>query len=264
MNETMSSVVVYDAQTGFGYFFLTLGFFNLLNGLCSFIPVPEAVLIYQDDFRTFRWRNLIISWCHAFIVGIWSLICLLLYFDEMWKDMVMFNNGPTYKLCCFTAGYFVYDMIDIVRNRRVLQKWDILIHHFAIILSAGYVIAYVQCIAYQVVGMLAEMNTTFLHARQLMYFAKVPRTNWLVRTNIAANLFTFLLFRFVPMTILFWGVTIDGHRVPFWYVSYYTACLVVLFGMNLILLYRLIRSDFFRGTKKIYPTSSSTPRPWKG
>lgn len=113
--------------------------------------------------------------------------------------------------------------------------------------------------------MLAELNTTFLHARQLMHFAKVPPSRWYVRYNTFANLLTFVLFRFVPMTILFWGVTFDGHRVPLWYVSYYTACLVVLFGMNIILLYRLIRSDFFRRTKKYNSTSSApTPRPWKG
>lgn len=100
-----------------------------------------------------------------------------------------------------------------------------------------------ECVGYQVLGMIAEINTTFLHARQLFHFAEMPRSHWLVKLNTYANFSTFVAFRFVPMAVLFWGVTFDGHRVPLWYVSYYTLCLVTLTVMNFILLYRLIRAD---------------------
>lgn len=68
----------------------------------------------------------------------------------MRQDMVAFVNWPTYGLCCFTTGtflivlhfplqyirpslgYFLYDAADIVLARRIMEKWDILLHHMTV------------------------------------------------------------------------------------------------------------------------------------
>jgi len=35
-------------------------------------------------------------------------------------------------------GYFLYDTLDIVVHHRIVEKWEILIHHFAV--SFSYII----------------------------------------------------------------------------------------------------------------------------
>lgn len=120
---------------------------------------------------------------------------------------------------------------------------------FQIIFSAGYIIVSTKCVSYQVFAMLIEVNTSFLHTRKLMQMAAVPRVHPIVQLNVYVNLITFVIFRFIPLGVLFYGMIYDGHRVPSWFLIQYSVCVAVLFLINFILLYRLLKADVFRSVE---------------
>jgi len=218
------------------------------------MDVPQGVYRgHGDKYRVFRWRNLVISFIHSTITGSWSLACVILFGKLMLADMVVYVNWPMYAMCCFATGYFIYDTLDIVIARRMMEKWEILLHHFSVLTIAAYVITYAECVGYQTVGMLVEVNTVFLHRRQLFQLAdKASRADRLVRANIYANLFTFVAFRIFPLAYLTYGIFYDGHRVPLWYLRFYATCMLSINIINAVLLYRLLRADIFcaEGTGK--------------
>jgi len=224
---------------------ITICFFQLLSKISVHVfSIPPGVIRgYDDEYRKFRYRNLTISFSHAVITGCWSLICVVLYGKLMREDMVAFVNWPTYGLCCFTTGYFLYDVMDIVMAKRIMEKWDILLHHMTILISASYVVTYASCVGYQAFGMLVELNTIFLHRRQMFQLAGIDRADPLVRRNTFFNLTTFIIFRCFPLAYLTVGIFYDGHRVPIWYLSFYGSCMALLNVINAILLYRLFQAD---------------------
>lgn len=89
-----------------------------------------------------------------------------------------------------------------------------------------------------------EVNTAFLHSRKLLQLANVPHHHPLVQINVVINLVTFLIFRILPLSIVTVAIYQKGHLVPLWFVVEFSICMITLNVINLILLYRLVRSDF--------------------
>jgi len=102
----------------------------------------------------------------------------------------------------------------------------------------------VHCIGYHVLSMSIELNTAFLHSRKLLQLANVPHHHPLVQVNVVVNLITFLIFRILPLSIVTVAIYRKGHLVPLWFAVEFTICMITLNFINVILLYRLVRSDF--------------------
>uniref|UniRef100_A0A8C2UZK4 TLC domain containing 1 n=1 Tax=Chinchilla lanigera TaxID=34839 RepID=A0A8C2UZK4_CHILA len=103
----------------------TLTFRALRRGLCR-LPLPAHVR--TDPLRTWRWHNLLVSFTHSIVSGIWALLCLW-QTPEMLVEIETAWSLSGYLLVCFSAGYFIHDTVDIVISRQARASWEYLVHH---------------------------------------------------------------------------------------------------------------------------------------
>ena len=95
----MSKIVDYEhlepipASYGYAGIVLSVAFFQTLNQTVLRIGCPKAV----GRENHWKWRNLVVSWMHALIVGIWDITwyvgCFVLAAD--WKyNCTNLNHDP--------------------------------------------------------------------------------------------------------------------------------------------------------------------------
>lgn len=116
--------------------------------------------------------------------------------------------------------------------------------------SALYPLSSLQCLGYHVLSMSIEMNTAFLHARTILLMSGWPRYSPPVRVAVALNIVSFLLFRFVPLYFCTEAIFLHYREVPVWFAVLFTASMIVLNCINVILFYRILRTDFFRDSSR--------------
>ena len=109
-----------------------------------------------------------------------------------------------------------------------------------------YNVVQCRCIAYNVIALLAEVNSIFLHARKLLQMSGSEFTGWLYRANAAANLASFVPCRFGGLAWIIYGMTQWNDRVAVVYLYLLAAAIFVLWVTNTILYWRLICSDLLR------------------
>ena len=69
------------------------------------------------------------------------------------------------------------------------------IHHGMVVLCFGIAVSTRTYVAYAALSLVVEINSVFLHARQLMTIGGLPKSSWIYRTNAIMNVSTFVLFR---------------------------------------------------------------------
>ena len=119
-----------------------------------------------------------------------------------------------------------------------------------------------RCIGYNVIALLCEVNTIFLHSRKLLQMQGLSFTHFLYRAASYMNLITFLCCRFVALTWIIHGMYHLGNRVSAAYYWTLAASMFVMWGINIVLFWRLLKNDilrkyFFSPTKSKQPSSSS-------
>ena len=58
-----------DQRHGYYMFFTSIVFFGSLNLIVTALGKPENV-----KAESWKWTNLVISWIHGFIVGLWDIL----------------------------------------------------------------------------------------------------------------------------------------------------------------------------------------------
>ncbi|KRY93483.1 putative tRNA (uracil-O(2)-)-methyltransferase [Trichinella pseudospiralis] len=251
------------SKVGVALVFLFFVFFLFLKCFLKNFPVPHSVTVVGSS-RIFRWQNLLVSFLHAAITGCSTLLCVWFYWnDGLGEDLMLFSNWPTYCVCCFATAYFIYDISDIVWHGKIREKAEVLLHHFAILFATMYVVTAVHAVGYCIVAMMVEVNTAFLHARKLMQMGGFSREQLWVRINIVCNLATFCTFRFVPLTMLTLAIFTEKNRLPSWFWIHYSISIAVLNVINVILFYRLIRTDVLSVGRYKQKSSNKDELWWK-
>lgn len=64
-----------------------------------------------------------------------------------------------------------------------------------VILCFGIAVSTRTYVAYAALSLVVEINSVFLHARQLLTIGGIPKSSWIYRTNAIMNVSTFVLFR---------------------------------------------------------------------
>ena len=102
------------------------------------------------------------------------------------------------------------------------------------------------CIGYNTLALMAEVNSFFLHSRKLLQMCKVSFDSVLYKVVIYSNLITFAGCRGWSVSKILYGMTFEYSRVS--PVYYYTLCvsMFIMTGINIILFWRLVRSDILR------------------
>jgi len=98
-------------------------------------------------------------------------------------------------------------------------------------------------------SMTVEVNTFWLHYRKLLQLAGNQKGT-VARCVQFINLVTFLMFRFGPLIIVTLAIPKHYMKVPRWFFMHFTACMIILNCINVVLFYRLLRVDYFPPASK--------------
>lgn len=222
---------------------LTVFFFQTVNRVVTSWGPPKALTASKSDL--FKWQNLLVSWVHAVILGCWDLA--VIFGDPvMQKDLIKDYSYFSYAMLTFSTGYFIYDLMDIVLNGKTKSQWEVVLHHVAVGAIFSYNLVTFQCVAYNAIALLAEVNSMFLHSRKLLQMCNVPFDATFYRVICYINLVTFILCRFGGQLLITIGMFMWYDRVTMVYYVTLTMSMAVMFAINVVLFYRLWKNDIVR------------------
>ena len=101
-------------------------------------------------------------------------------------------------------------------------------------------------IAFNVIALMAEINSFWLHSRKLLQMIKFSYQHWLYKFVIYTNLLTFLVCRGYSCTRITISIFMDREMVPPSYYYAIIAAMIVMNGINPVLFYRLFKNDVIR------------------
>ena len=191
------------------------------------------------------WFNTLTSMIHSMILTFLCTICFSIE-PYLWLQLASTkSNIFAQTSASISIGYFIYDFYDIVKGLKFANQWPVLIHHIIVVTEfvvAGWVYGLYN---YLLVALSCEVNTIFLHLRQLFRLSKVQQNRIIYRLNKHINLFTYLVFRMATLFWMLYSVVRDRNKFPsveFWFFGFMGISLMGV--INIILLYRLVKSDY--------------------
>ncbi|XP_052800327.1 TLC domain-containing protein 2-like [Mya arenaria] len=233
-----------DGRYGYYVFFGSIVLFGTLNFIVGVLGPPKSVKAEAD-----LWSNLVISWIHGLIAGIWDILCFALYPDFL-DDLVHNIDYFTYLLVAFSTGYFVYDFLDLAVKGRLLSSWEVTVHHIAVISMFWYNFHCRMCIGYNILALMAEINSFWLHSRKLMQMMQYKFDNKFYMSVCIVNLVSFFFCRTLPLARIMYGMVIDHHQVPMAYYICLSASMFIMNGISPVLFWRLFRNDILRNLQR--------------
>lgn len=234
-----------ESHSGFNYGYVVallssvLFFVNNVWVLSAIIP-KSARTTKQTEWK---WRNITNSLIHSFITGCGACLCFW-QSPAIREDLVSESTTPARFLIALSIGYFVYDFIDMALHDRKSKSYELMVHHTLVISCFVLSMSTYNYTGYTLMALLVEVNSVFLHFRQLMIIQNVSRVCALYRLNSSLNLGTFVVFRILTMGWMTrWLVqhpddlTVTAYRLA-------GITLAVIMVMNIVLLLRILRSDY--------------------
>lgn len=114
-----------------------------------------------------------------------------------------------------------------------------------VIVCFGIAVLLHQYVGFALVALLVEINSIFLHVRQILLMANLVHTTC-YRLNSLVNLATYVVFRIATLAWMSRWLFLNRHNVPVASYAVGTLGMVLMTPMNIVLFYRLLRSDFFK------------------
>lgn len=232
------------------YILLGLGFFSMVNYLTRY-SLPKAVIETKRRNPTevkWKWRNVLTSFIHSSITGIWAPLAFAAQ-PSLGADMIHAYSTSSHALISVSIGYFMYDFCDMAIYHRKGSTYELLVHHGMVILCFGIAVSTRTYVAYAALSLVVEINSIFLHARQLLMIGGVSKSSWIYRANAILNVATFVLFRILLLGWMTRWLTIHRDDVPILFFTVGSLGLATIVGMNIVLFYRILVGDYL-GSKK--------------
>jgi len=209
------------------------------------IPLFIPLIIRNGGPKTvWKWSNITNSLIHSFITGVGSFTCFIIY-PETGDDVVNFYSPLSLFLAAFTNGYFVFDFFDMLWNHRKRSSYELMFHHFAVVSCFSLCVFTQRYLGYGMVALLVEINSIFLHWRQLLLLRNADKTETYYRTISVLNLGTFVMFRIVTLGWLTRWLIFNHDKIPNY--VYHAGCftLTSVMMMSTVLFFRLLIADYF-------------------
>jgi len=165
----------------------------------------------------------------------------------MREDLISTHSPASHALVSLSVGYFIYDFIDMALYHRKRSSYELMIHHICVVACFGMAELTFRYIGYSVVALLVEVNSVFLHLRQLLIIQGVPRTTLGYRLNSLLNIGTFLVFRILTLGWMTRWLVVHRDQVAFAAYTIGSVALAVIVVMNIILFFRILNADFIKG-----------------
>ncbi|NXW73427.1 TLCD2 protein, partial [Hirundo rustica] len=216
--------------------------FRLFNrGLERLVPPPPSA-----RRNRWKWRNIWTSLTHSALPHTHNLSPRRFYLHpDMSKDLVGTHPPGAHSLVAVSVGYFLEDSVDLLCNQKLHQSWEVLFHHTVVIICFGIAVLLHQYVGFALVSLLVEINTIFLHVRQILLMANLVHTTC-YRLNSLVNIGTYVVFRIATLAWMTRWLFLNRQNVPPAAYAVGTVGMAIMMPMNIILFYRLLRSDFFK------------------
>lgn len=104
-------------------------------------------------------------------------------------------------------------------------------------------------IGFSVVALLVELNSVFLHLRQLLRMASMAKGTT-YRVNSIVNLGTYVVFRINTLAWMTRWLVLNRDKVPLLAYTLGSVGMAIMTVMNIVLFYRLLRSDFLKSSAR--------------
>ncbi|XP_029304149.1 TLC domain-containing protein 2-like [Cottoperca gobio] len=222
--------------------------FKLLNTILRFLPTPELA-----RKKSWQWRNISTSLAHSSLSGAWAVLCFYLQ-PQMLEDLIFHHSLLSHSLVAVSTGYFIYDCLDVALNQPCKQSCEVLLHHAAVLSCFSLALTSRLYVGYCVISLLVEINSVFLHIRQLLLHSgrrnrqgthiKAPRPSVTYSVISWVNLGTLLVFRVCTLVWMSRWLAAHSERIPRYVLMIGTTGLSLISITNIVLLHRLLMADF--------------------
>ncbi|XP_040581637.1 TLC domain-containing protein 2 [Lepeophtheirus salmonis] len=208
---------------------------------------------WNDNQRfSWKWRNTMVSFIHSNLTGIWAPLCFV-FNPVLSNDLVGAYDLNVHSIIAVSLGYFLYDFVDmslqISANTRSRQTYQLLLHHFTVIMCFSIAVTTKTFLPYATLCLFIELNSIFLHARQLLILHSVPRNSSLYVLISYLNVGTFIAFRILLIGWLTRWLIIHTNNVPYITGTIIAFTLATIAWLNVLLFYRILVSDFLHNKK---------------
>ena len=153
----------------------------------------------------------------------------------MCKDIINTYSPSTLALTAFSTGYFLCDSHDLLTHHRRRSTYELLAHHALVLTCFAIAIISRQYLAYAGLALTVEVNSVFLHLRQLLIITGEPKWTRLYRANAYLNVGTLVIFRIVTLGWMIRWLTMNRQDIPLSFFCIGTFGLTVIVSTSKIL-----------------------------
>ncbi|XP_008423831.1 TLC domain-containing protein 2 [Poecilia reticulata] len=221
----------------------SVAMFKLVNAGIGRLHIPESA-----SRNLWKWRNISTSFVHSCITAIWAVLCFFRH-PQMAEDLIETHSVFSHSLVSLSIGYFIYDFLDMLGNQKLSQSWELLFHHVVVITCFGLSVVSCRYVGFSVVALLVEINSVFLHLRQILRMASMAATT-LYRVNSIINLGTYVVFRINTLAWMTRWLVLNRDNIPLLAYTLGSVGMAIMTVMNIILFCRLLRSDFLKSSTR--------------
>ncbi|XP_010863265.1 TLC domain-containing protein 1 [Esox lucius] len=214
-------------------------FFRLLHTALRRLPRPERVCTHP--WRNWKWNNLSVSMVHSTVTAVWAHASVA-HSPVMLEDMYSASSPLAYLLVCFSTGYFIQDAADILFSGFARASWEFLLHHFLVLFCFLYSIVTRNYVSGVIVALFVEVNSIFLHTRQMMRLAGADTSSYPYSVVRLLNLITYVFFRLGAQFLITRFILLNYTWLE--HAHYFLAAIGAMNIMMLVYLWRLVRADF--------------------
>ena len=197
----------------------------------------------------------------------------------MRDDLIRTFTYSSHVLVSFSIGYFLYDALDMMIYHRKRSSYELLVHHFSVVFCFSLAVTSQEYIAYGALSLTVEINSIFLHARQLFIITHEPKSSLRYKANALLNVGTFVACRILLLGWMTRWLTEHRDEIPLFFFTAGSLGLAIIVSldqifsltpqptcvfisqvvMNTILFYRILSVDF----SGIFRSASFSPREQK-
>nr|CAD7438517.1 unnamed protein product [Timema bartmani]CAD7461066.1 unnamed protein product [Timema tahoe] len=142
------------------------------------------------------------------------------------------------------TGYFVYDLMDMMINHRKRSSYELMVHHVVVIICFGLSVMTRYYLGYGLMALLVEVNSIFLHIRQLMLVQSLRKSHILYRLNSLLTIGTFIVFRITTLGWMTRWLVLHRDELSVTAFTIGSASMPVIMVMNIVLFLRILNSDY--------------------
>lgn len=222
----------------------TILLFTAINPIATYLLRQSSTYLSSNN-KFWRFKNTFVSWIHSILASAF-VIANIYSTPEIFDDMIVAKTKFAYITISFSAGYFIYDGIDIIYSNKQMNSAavEVLLHHFIIIGIFWVPLFTNQFVGYTLAALSIEFNTVFLHLRYMLVFFNVEKSTLKYRLISILNIISFLLFRILTLCWMTRWIVLNRHRVNIGWFSLGSVGLAAMMIINILLLQRLLQADF--------------------